>query len=162
MKSVCRAPSARHARHVVRAATCASCSSAPRPFSVLNRPPPNYPGHVPLTTIERASLAIGSGLMSLVDPRRGVFPNNTVGRATSAADREGGVPPNTARPRGMTTRVRYVRLPSWQPLRECHDFYHALTGLPVYREGGGGAQGFRIYEHHDPHDRASLLRATSP
>ncbi|KLU83265.1 hypothetical protein MAPG_02329 [Magnaporthiopsis poae ATCC 64411] len=40
-------------------------------FSVLNRPPPNYPGHVPLTGLERAGLAIGSGLWSIIDPRRG-------------------------------------------------------------------------------------------
>jgi ubiquinone biosynthesis protein COQ4 len=41
-----------------------------RPFSVLNRPPPNYPGHVPLTTIERGALAVGSALGSLINPRR--------------------------------------------------------------------------------------------
>lgn len=40
-------------------------------FSVLNRPPPSYPGHVPLTGLERAGLAIGSGLWSIIDPRRG-------------------------------------------------------------------------------------------
>ncbi|KAK7756647.1 Ubiquinone biosynthesis protein [Diatrype stigma] len=42
-----------------------------RPFSVLNRPPPDYPGHVPLTGIERACLALGSGVLSFLDPRRG-------------------------------------------------------------------------------------------
>ncbi|RYP69986.1 hypothetical protein DL771_005777 [Monosporascus sp. 5C6A] len=42
-----------------------------RPFSVLNRPPPNYRGHVPLTRIERTALAVGSGIMSFLDPRRG-------------------------------------------------------------------------------------------
>lgn len=40
-------------------------------FSVLNRPPPNYEGHIPLTWWERAGLAIGSGLGSFLDPRRG-------------------------------------------------------------------------------------------
>lgn len=49
-------------------------SSSQRPFSVLNRPPPNYPGHVPLTHVERAGLAIGSGIMSLVNPYRGGKP----------------------------------------------------------------------------------------
>ncbi|KAF6837970.1 coenzyme Q biosynthesis protein Coq4, partial [Colletotrichum musicola] len=37
-------------------AICAACTSTTtpsRPFSVLNRPPPNYEGHVPLTKIER-------------------------------------------------------------------------------------------------------------
>lgn len=41
-----------------------------RTFSVLNRPPPNYPGHVPLTTLERGALAIGSAFGSLANPYR--------------------------------------------------------------------------------------------
>jgi len=41
-----------------------------RAFSVLNRPPPNYEGHVPLTKLERVGLAIGSALMSYRDPTR--------------------------------------------------------------------------------------------
>lgn len=48
-----------------------SVSFACRSFSVLNRPPPNYPGHVPLTCIERGALAVGSALGSLLNPRRG-------------------------------------------------------------------------------------------
>jgi hypothetical protein len=46
-------------------------SSSAKPFSVLNRPPPSYPGHVPLTRIERAGLAVGSAAISLFNPRRG-------------------------------------------------------------------------------------------
>lgn len=48
-------------------------TTSSRPFSLssLTRPPPNYPGHVPLSRIEKAALAIGSGVMSLRDPRRG-------------------------------------------------------------------------------------------
>ena len=42
-----------------------------RSFSVVNRPPPSYPGHVPLTSIERGALAIGSAVVSLLNPRRG-------------------------------------------------------------------------------------------
>lgn len=42
-----------------------------RCFSVLNRPPPNYEGHIPLTRTERLGLALGSGLLSFLDPRRG-------------------------------------------------------------------------------------------
>jgi len=42
-----------------------------RCFSVLNRPSPNYEGHIPLTVTERLGLAIGSGLGSFLDPRRG-------------------------------------------------------------------------------------------
>jgi ubiquinone biosynthesis protein COQ4 len=56
----------------LRALTASSNLSAStlRPFSVLNRPPPNYPGHVPLTTIERGALALGSAIGSLINPRR--------------------------------------------------------------------------------------------
>lgn len=41
-----------------------------RTFSVLNRPAPNYPGHVPLTWLERGALAIGSAFGSLRNPYR--------------------------------------------------------------------------------------------
>ena len=41
-----------------------------RTFSVLNRPRPNYPGHVPLNFIERGALAVGSAFGSLIDPYR--------------------------------------------------------------------------------------------
>ncbi len=41
-----------------------------RAFSVLNRPPPSYDGHVPLTRTERGALAVGSALGAFVDPRR--------------------------------------------------------------------------------------------
>jgi ubiquinone biosynthesis protein COQ4 len=37
---------------------------------VLNRPPPSYDGHVPLTRIERGALAVGSALGAIVNPRR--------------------------------------------------------------------------------------------
>jgi ubiquinone biosynthesis protein COQ4 len=40
-------------------------------FSVLNRPKPNYPGHVPLTWFERVVLGIGAGIGALLDKRRG-------------------------------------------------------------------------------------------
>jgi ubiquinone biosynthesis protein COQ4 len=45
-----------------------------RPFSVLNRPKPNYEGHVPLAPLERAALAIGSGVMAFMNPRRAGKP----------------------------------------------------------------------------------------
>jgi ubiquinone biosynthesis protein COQ4 len=41
-----------------------------RSFSVLNRPRPNYPGHVPLTIVERCGLAVGSALGSMLDHHR--------------------------------------------------------------------------------------------
>ena len=40
-------------------------------FSVLHRPSPKYEGHVPLNTFERVTLAAGSAVMSLMNPRRG-------------------------------------------------------------------------------------------
>ena len=43
-------------------------------FSVLARPPPNYPGHVPLTVPERILLGAGSAVLSLFNPRRAGNP----------------------------------------------------------------------------------------
>ena len=45
-----------------------------RAFSVLARPPPNYPGHVPLTVPERILLGAGSAVLSLLNPRRAGNP----------------------------------------------------------------------------------------
>ncbi|OCL04440.1 coenzyme Q biosynthesis protein-like protein Coq4 [Glonium stellatum] len=161
-------------------------------FSVLNRPPPNYEGHIPLTKVERGALAIGSALWSFRDPRRGdliaalgeataqpffidhlrnrmllsptgrrilrdrpritsttlsiprlrSLPSNTVGYAYAAwLDREG-VSPDTR------AAVRYIDDPEcayvMQRYRECHDFYHALAGLPVFREGEVALKAFEF------------------
>ncbi|RPA87372.1 ubiquinone biosynthesis protein COQ4, mitochondrial [Ascobolus immersus RN42] len=154
-----------------------------RPFSVLRRPRPNYPGHVPLTTPERSLLTIGSALMSFFDPRRGdmiavlgevtatpyfiyrlrdamlasptgrqilrdrpritsktidldklrAMPENTVGREYAMWLDKEGVSPDTR------SQVRYIDDEEcayvMQRYRESHDFYHALTGLPIIREG---------------------------
>ncbi|KAK4181214.1 coenzyme Q biosynthesis protein Coq4-domain-containing protein [Triangularia setosa] len=183
----------------LRLLSVASCpshnTSQRRPysfFSSLTRPPPNYPGHVPLTTLEKAALAIGSGLISLKNPRRGdliatfaettctpyfiyrlrdamlssptgrrilrdrpritstslnlphlrSLPPNTVGHTyISWLDREG-VSPDTRAP------VRYIDDEEcayvMQRYRECHDFYHALTGLPVVREGEVALKAFEF------------------
>ena len=37
---------------------------------MLNRPPPKYDGHVPLTVVEKGTLAVGSALGGIVSPRR--------------------------------------------------------------------------------------------
>ncbi|KAL2758456.1 hypothetical protein ACRALDRAFT_1055348 [Sodiomyces alcalophilus JCM 7366] len=206
MKSISRISTVRRRSLAIQAAArtaCIACLSSPqssrrpttdssRYFSVLDRPPPNYPGHVPLTTLERTSLAIGSGIMSLIDPRRAdliatvgettatpyfiprlrdamlasatgrrilrdrprltstslnldrlrSLPENTVGRAyVGWLDREG-VSPDTRAP------VRYIDDEEcayvMQRYRECHDFYHALTGLPVYREGEVALKAFEF------------------
>lgn len=41
-----------------------------RSFSVLSRPKPNYPGHVPLNIVERCGLAVGSAVGSMLDHHR--------------------------------------------------------------------------------------------
>lgn len=163
-----------------------------RSFSVLNRPAPNYPGHVPLTSIERIGLAVGSAITSLVNPYRHdmiaacgeataqpffithlknqmlsdptgrrilrdrpritsktmplemlrQLPENSVGRTYAAwLDREG-VTPDTRDP------VRYIddeeEAYVMQRYRESHDFYHAITGLPVFAEGEVGLKAFEF------------------
>ncbi|KAF2440794.1 coenzyme Q biosynthesis protein-like protein Coq4 [Karstenula rhodostoma CBS 690.94] len=163
-----------------------------RCFSVLNRPLPNYEGHIPLTRTERLGLALGSGLMSFLDPRRGdliaafgeataqpyfinrlrdrmllhptgrrilrhrprltstsldiprlrSLPKNTVGYAyTEWLDREGVSPDTRAHVRYIDDEeCAYVM----QRYRECHDFYHALVGLPVFREGEVALKAFEF------------------
>lgn len=60
------------------ASTRVSIFSSVRAFSVLNRPPPNYEGHVPLNVFEKGALAAGSAVMSLLNPRRGgVFESSS-------------------------------------------------------------------------------------
>ncbi|KAL1875147.1 hypothetical protein VTK73DRAFT_10284 [Phialemonium thermophilum] len=180
-----------------------------RPFSVLNRPPPNYPGHVPLTRVERAGLAIGSGLISFLNPRRGdliaafaeatatpyfiyrlrdamlanptgrrilrdrprltsetlnlthlrSLPAGTVGHTYVAwLDREG-VSPDTR------SAVRYIDDEEcayvMQRYRECHDFYHALTGLPTVREGEVALKAFEFANTLLPMTGLSVLNVVT-
>ncbi|KAL8895964.1 MAG: hypothetical protein Q9207_007934 [Kuettlingeria erythrocarpa] len=163
-----------------------------RVFSVLNRPPPHYPGHVPLTSTECSVLAVGSAFIALLNPRRGDLiatlgettsrpyfiyrlrdamlssptgrrilrdrpritsdtmsmqrlrrlPQNSVGWAyASWLDKEG-VSPDTR------DQVRYIDDEEcayvMQRYRECHDFYHALTGLPVMVEGEVALKAFEF------------------
>ncbi|KAI0125065.1 ubiquinone biosynthesis protein COQ4, mitochondrial [Xylariales sp. AK1849] len=186
-----------HAAYIPIAGTCPPSNLHHRSqqhasFSVLNRPPPNYPGHVPLTRIERAALFVGAGITSFLDPYRGdliavvgettatpyyihrlhramlssptgrrilrdrpritskslqlpylrTLPANTVGGTYVAwLDREG-VSPDT-RP-----DVRYIDNEEcayvMQRYRESHDFYHALTGLPIVREGEVALKAFEF------------------
>ncbi|KAF2405221.1 ubiquinone biosynthesis protein coq4, mitochondrial [Trichodelitschia bisporula] len=163
-----------------------------RTFSVLNRPTPNYEGHVPLTPIERGALAISSAIWCFFDPTRAdliaalgeataqpfpitrlrdamlrsptgrrilrdrpritsqslnlpylrSLPANTVGRNyVEWLDREG-VTPDTR------SSVQYIDDAEcayvMQRYRESHDFYHALTGLPVVREGEVALKAFEF------------------
>ncbi|RHZ47287.1 ubiquinone biosynthesis protein COQ4 [Aspergillus thermomutatus] len=164
-------------------AESATASYLVRSFSALNRPPPKYPGHVPLTFLERGALAVGSAVGSLMNPRRADLiaalgeatatpyfiyrlrdamlsdptgrrilrdrpritsetlnlpylrglPENSVGRTYATwLDREG-VSPDTR------NSVKYIDDEEcayvMQRYRECHDFYHAVTGLPIFVEG---------------------------
>ena len=178
-------------RSIIHSQPCLSTTKL-RTFSIVERPPAAYPGHVPLTVIERMALAVGSAVTSLVNPRRGdmiatlgettaqpffisrlrdrmlsnptgrrilkdrpritsktmsmerlrQLPDNTVGRTYAAwLDREG-VTPDTR------DQVRYIddeeEAYVMQRYRECHDFYHALTGLPVFVEGEIGLKAFEF------------------
>lgn len=74
---------------------------------------------------------ISSSTLSL--PYLRTMPANTIGRTYAAwLDREG-VTPDTR------DQVRYIDDPEeayvMQRYRESHDFYHAVTGLPVFAEG---------------------------
>ena len=83
---------------------------------------------------------ITSKTMSLEKLRK--LPENTVGRTYAAwLDREG-VTPDTR------DQVRYIddeeEAYVMQRYRECHDFYHAVTGLPVFVEGEVGLKAFEF------------------
>ncbi len=83
---------------------------------------------------------ITSQTLKLEDLRR--LPDNSVGRVYAAwLDREG-VTPDTR------DQVRYIddeeEAYVMQRYRECHDFYHALTGLPVWVEGEIGLKAFEF------------------
>ncbi|EWZ83775.1 ubiquinone biosynthesis protein coq-4, mitochondrial [Fusarium oxysporum f. sp. radicis-lycopersici 26381] len=202
--------SARNVSTLIRATSCASCSSSsPRSFTSLNRPPPNYPGHVPLTRVERAGLAIGASVMSFFDPYRHdliaatgeatatpyfiyrlrdamladptgrrilrvrprissktlslealrALPENSVGRAyVGWLDREGVSPDTRATVRYIDDEeCAYVM----QRYRECHDFYHALTGLPIVREGEVALKAFEFANTLLPMTGLSIFAAAT-
>lgn len=83
---------------------------------------------------------ISSKTLSMHELRQ--MPENTVGRCyVEWLDREG-VTPDTR------DVVRYIDDEEcayvMQRYRECHDFYHALTGLPVFREGEVALKAFEF------------------
>jgi ubiquinone biosynthesis protein COQ4 len=96
---------------------------------------------------------ISSKTLSL--PHLRALPPNSVG-ATYAAwlDREG-VTPDTR------SAVRYIDDEEcayvMQRYRECHDFYHALTGLPVVREGEVALKAFEFANTVIPMTGLSML-----
>ncbi|KAL8745622.1 MAG: hypothetical protein Q9190_002253 [Brigantiaea leucoxantha] len=185
---------------------------APHPkhyFSVLSRPPRNYPGHVPLTLVERNALAAGSAIIAFFNPRRGdliatlgettatpffiyrlrdmmlssptgrrilrdrpritsqtmsltslrSLPDKSVGRVyASWLDQEGVTPDTRSSVRHIDDEeCAYVM----QRYRECHDFYHALTGLPVVKEGEMALKAFEFANTLLPMTGLSLFAVAS-
>ncbi|GKZ20481.1 ubiquinone biosynthesis protein [Aspergillus brasiliensis] len=197
-----------HARELNNLLSCAaplSLRSHSRPISGFNRPPPNYPGHVPLNFVERGALAVGSAVGALINPRRAdliaacgeatatpyfiyrlrdamlsdptgrqilrdrpritsetlklpylrSLPENTVGRTYATwLDREG-VSPDTR------DNVQYIDDEEcayvMQRYRECHDFYHAVTGLPIFVEGELALKAFEFLNTLIPMTGLSLF-----
>jgi ubiquinone biosynthesis protein COQ4 len=90
--------------------------------------------------ILRARPRISSSTLSMTYLRS--LPPNTVGRTYGDwLDREG-VSPDTR------SSVQYIDDEEcayvMQRYRECHDFYHALTGLPIVREGEVALKAFEF------------------
>jgi ubiquinone biosynthesis protein COQ4 len=87
------------------------------------------------------------------------LPENTVGGTYAAwLDREG-VSPDTR------DGVKYIDDEEcayvMQRYRECHDFYHALTGLPVFREGEVALKAFEFANTLLPMTGLSLFAVTT-
>jgi len=90
--------------------------------------------------ILRARPRISSSTLSMTYLRS--LPPNTVGRTYADwLDREG-VSPDTR------SSVQYIDDEEcayvMQRYRECHDFYHSLTGLPIVREGEVALKAFEF------------------
>ena len=99
---------------------------------------------------------ITSKTMSVTKLR--AMPENSVGRAyVSWLDREG-VSPDTR------SSVKYIDDEEcayvMQRYRECHDFYHALTGLPVFVEGEVALKAFEFANTLLPMTGLSLFAMT--
>ena len=87
------------------------------------------------------------------------LPENTVGRAyVGWLDREG-VSPDTR------SQVRYIDDEEcayvMQRYRECHDFYHSITGLPIVREGEVALKAFEFANTLIPMTGLSMLAVTT-
>ncbi|KAM3422483.1 Ubiquinone biosynthesis protein [Cercospora zeina] len=145
-----------------------------RTFSVLYRPTPNYPGHVPLNFLERSALAIGreatakphfisrlrTAMLNHPDGRRILRDRPRITSQTISLEKLRTYPENTVGrayanwldKEGVTpdTRdpVRYIDDPEeayvMQRYRETHDFTHAITGLPVIIEGELAVKAFEF------------------
>ena len=83
------------------------------------------------------------------------LPENTVGRSyVGWLDREGVSPDTRPHVRFIDdAECAYVM----QRYRECHDFYHALTGLPIVREGEVALKAFEFANLLIPMTGLSIL-----
>lgn len=100
---------------------------------------------------------ISSQTLSL--PALRALPANSVGRAyVGWLDREG-VSPDTR------SAVRYIDDAEcayvMQRYRECHDFYHAITGLPIVREGEVALKAFEFANTLIPMTGLSMFAAAT-
>lgn len=107
--------------------------------------------------ILRARPRITSKTLSL--PHLRSLPENTVGRSyVGWLDREG-VSPDTR------DDVRYIDDEEcayvMQRYRECHDFYHAITGLPIVREGEVALKAFEWANTKLPMPGLSMFAAAT-
>lgn len=107
--------------------------------------------------ILRARPRISSKTLSL-DALR-AMPENSVGRAyVGWLDREGVSPDTRASVRYIDNEeCAYVM----QRYRECHDFYHALTGLPIVREGEVALKAFEFANTLLPMTGLSIFAAAT-
>ncbi|KAI5464302.1 ubiquinone biosynthesis protein Coq4, partial [Mariannaea sp. PMI_226] len=87
------------------------------------------------------------------------LPENSVGRAyVGWLDREGVSPDTRAAVRYIDDEeCAYVM----QRYRECHDFYHALTGLPIVREGEVALKAFEFANTLLPMTGLSIFSAAT-
>jgi len=76
--ALCLRPLVRTTRLPRELLTACAISLNTRRFSVLNRPAPNYPGHVPLTRLERAGLTVGSAVLSYLNPYRAGIAQHSI------------------------------------------------------------------------------------
>jgi ubiquinone biosynthesis protein COQ4 len=87
------------------------------------------------------------------------LPANSVGRVYLEWLQREGVSPDTR------SSVRYIDDEEcayvMQRYRECHDFYHALTGLPVVREGELALKAFEFANTVIPMTGMSLAAVTT-
>ncbi|KAI9718010.1 MAG: Ubiquinone biosynthesis protein [Chrysothrix sp. TS-e1954] len=178
-------------------------------FSVLNRPKPNYEGHIPLNLTERTALTLASAFGSLFNPHRGdliaalgettatpyfiyrlrdamlkdptgrrilrdrprmnsknvpvnylrSLPENTVGRAYADWLEIEGVSPDTR------DAVKFIDDKEcayvMQRYRECHDWSHALTGIPTFKEGEVALKAFEFANTVLPMTGLSMVAYTT-